>query len=47
MLTPIENDYIIAILNFKKKQTIAQLTQKHYEEFINEEYFGIIIGDMR
>lgn len=28
--TPVDNDYIMAILNFKKKQTITLLKQKNY-----------------
>ena len=47
MCTPVDNDYIMAILNFKKKQTLTLLKQEHFEEFLNEEYFTFIIGDMR
>lgn len=45
LCTPLDNDYISNVLNFKNKASTAILTQQDYEDFLNEEYFGEIIGE--
>ncbi len=36
MVTPVDNDYILAIINLKKKKNLALLKQDHYEQYLNE-----------
>jgi hypothetical protein len=45
LCTPLDNDYIMSVLNFKNKTALSLLRQQDYEYFINEEYFGEIIGE--
>jgi hypothetical protein len=35
----------MSVLNFKNKSTVSLLKQEDYDYFLNEEYFGEIIGD--
>lgn len=35
LCTPLDNDYIVSILNFKAKGSITLLKQEDYEQFIN------------
>lgn len=47
MCTPVDDDYIMGVLNLKKKQTITLLKQAHFEEYFNEEFFHAVMGDTR
>lgn len=47
MCSPIDNDYIRGIINYKKKLCLTLLKQVNYEEFLNEEFFQVIMGDLR
>ena len=35
MVTPVDNDYILAITNFRKKKNLTLLKQEHYKQYLD------------